>query len=231
MKAILASIAFAATAAAAFAQTGQRPADDPLAVKPVAPHSRTIDADVIRFEDRAPGLYRRGRPVARQHGRLARAGKEGKRSRRRHRRQGRPHQAGTAMRRRRDRKEHDVADRRPWPEVAYRALDESRIEAVAIERQPDRGTRMTAPSASRGNMRQAVMWQAPAAQRIAAGRLRGTAAPACGRAAARADRGTARCRSSCLVARRRLVAVGAEQPVPPRQVEAEIAVRLARTIE
>ena len=48
MKAILASIAFAATAAAAFAQTGQRPADDPLTVKPVAPHSRTIDAAVIR---------------------------------------------------------------------------------------------------------------------------------------------------------------------------------------
>jgi len=48
MKAVLTFIAFSAMAGTALAQAEQRPADDPLAVKPVAPHSRTIDADVIR---------------------------------------------------------------------------------------------------------------------------------------------------------------------------------------
>ena len=48
MKAILTCIAFAAMAGAAVAQTEQRPADDPLAVKPIASQAQTTNTDVIR---------------------------------------------------------------------------------------------------------------------------------------------------------------------------------------
>jgi hypothetical protein len=48
MKAILTCIAFAAMAGAALAQTGQRPADDPLSVKPIASQAQTTDTDIIR---------------------------------------------------------------------------------------------------------------------------------------------------------------------------------------
>ena len=48
MKAILAYIAFAAMAGTAWAQAEQRPANDPLSVKPIAPQSQTTDTDMIR---------------------------------------------------------------------------------------------------------------------------------------------------------------------------------------
>jgi hypothetical protein len=48
MKAILTCIAFAAMSGTALAQTEQRPADDPLAVKPIASQAQTTDTDVIR---------------------------------------------------------------------------------------------------------------------------------------------------------------------------------------
>jgi hypothetical protein len=48
MKAVLTGIAFAAMAGAALAQTEQRPADAPLAVKPIAPQEQTTDSEVIR---------------------------------------------------------------------------------------------------------------------------------------------------------------------------------------
>jgi hypothetical protein len=48
MKAILTSIAFAAMAGTALAQTAQRPADDPLSVKPIAAQAQTTDTDMIR---------------------------------------------------------------------------------------------------------------------------------------------------------------------------------------
>ena len=48
MKAILTYIAFAAMAGTALAQTGQRPADDPLSVKPIASQVQTTDTDMIR---------------------------------------------------------------------------------------------------------------------------------------------------------------------------------------
>ncbi len=48
MKAILTYIAFAALSGTALAQTAQRPADDPLSVKPIASRAQTTDTDVIR---------------------------------------------------------------------------------------------------------------------------------------------------------------------------------------
>ena len=48
MKAIFTCIAFAAMAGTALAQTEQRPADHPLAVKPIASQSQTTDTDMIR---------------------------------------------------------------------------------------------------------------------------------------------------------------------------------------
>ena len=48
MKAILTYIAFAAMAGAALAQTQQRPANDPLSVKPIASQVQTTDTDMIR---------------------------------------------------------------------------------------------------------------------------------------------------------------------------------------
>jgi hypothetical protein len=48
MKAILTYIAFAAMAGMALAQTGQRPADNPLSVKPIASQAQTTDSEMIR---------------------------------------------------------------------------------------------------------------------------------------------------------------------------------------
>src|SRR5713101_5698141 len=48
MKAILTCIAFAAMAGTALAQAEQRPADDPLSVKPIASQAPTTDTDMIR---------------------------------------------------------------------------------------------------------------------------------------------------------------------------------------
>jgi len=48
MKAILTYIAFAAMAGTALAQTEQRPANDPLSVKPIASQAQTTDTDMIR---------------------------------------------------------------------------------------------------------------------------------------------------------------------------------------
>jgi hypothetical protein len=48
MKAILTCMALAALAGTASAQTRQRPADDPLSVKPIASQAQTTDSDVIR---------------------------------------------------------------------------------------------------------------------------------------------------------------------------------------
>ena len=48
MKAILTYIAFAAMAGTALAQTEQRPADDPHAVKPIDSQAQTTDTDMIR---------------------------------------------------------------------------------------------------------------------------------------------------------------------------------------
>ena len=48
MKAILTYIAFAAMAGTALAQTEQRPADDPHAVKPIDSQVQTTDTDRIR---------------------------------------------------------------------------------------------------------------------------------------------------------------------------------------
>jgi len=48
MKAILTYIAFAAMAGTALAQTQQRPANDPLSVKPIASQVQTTDTDMIR---------------------------------------------------------------------------------------------------------------------------------------------------------------------------------------
>jgi hypothetical protein len=48
MKAILTYIAFAAMSGTALAQTAQRPADDPLSVKPIAARAQTTDTDMIR---------------------------------------------------------------------------------------------------------------------------------------------------------------------------------------
>jgi hypothetical protein len=48
MKAILTYIAFVAMAGTALAQTEQRPADDPHAVKPIDSQAQTTDTDMIR---------------------------------------------------------------------------------------------------------------------------------------------------------------------------------------
>jgi hypothetical protein len=48
MKDILTYIAFAAMAGTALAQTQQRPANDPLSVKPIASQVQTTDTDMIR---------------------------------------------------------------------------------------------------------------------------------------------------------------------------------------
>jgi hypothetical protein len=48
MKALSVSAALVMAAGTALAQTGQRPADTPLAVKPITSEARTTDADVIR---------------------------------------------------------------------------------------------------------------------------------------------------------------------------------------
>ena len=48
MKALLISAALLTTSGAALAQTGQRPADDLLSVKPITSEAPTTDSDVIR---------------------------------------------------------------------------------------------------------------------------------------------------------------------------------------
>ena len=48
MKAILTCIAFAAMAGTAWAQAEQRPANDPLSVKPIASQVQTTKTDMIR---------------------------------------------------------------------------------------------------------------------------------------------------------------------------------------
>lgn len=48
MKALSVSAALAMAASTALAQTGQRPADDPLAVKPITSEAKTTDTDMIR---------------------------------------------------------------------------------------------------------------------------------------------------------------------------------------
>jgi hypothetical protein len=48
MKALPISAAFVMAAGMALAQTGQRPADDPLAVKPITSEASTTDTDMIR---------------------------------------------------------------------------------------------------------------------------------------------------------------------------------------
>ena len=48
MKATLTCIAFAVMAGTALAQTGQRPADAPLSVKPISSQAQTTDTDMIR---------------------------------------------------------------------------------------------------------------------------------------------------------------------------------------
>ena len=48
MKMLSISAALLAIAGPALAQTGQRPADDPLAVKPIDSQAQTTDADMIR---------------------------------------------------------------------------------------------------------------------------------------------------------------------------------------
>ena len=48
MKALPISAALVIAAGVALAQTGQRPADDPLAVKPITSEASTTDADMIR---------------------------------------------------------------------------------------------------------------------------------------------------------------------------------------
>jgi hypothetical protein len=48
MKAVLSCIAFVAMTSAAVAQTEQRPAADPHAVKPIASQAQTTDTDMIR---------------------------------------------------------------------------------------------------------------------------------------------------------------------------------------
>jgi hypothetical protein len=48
MKVTLTCIVFAAMAGTAWAQTEQRPMDDPLAVKPITSQAQTTDADIIR---------------------------------------------------------------------------------------------------------------------------------------------------------------------------------------
>jgi len=50
MKAILTGIAVAAMAGAAVAQTEQRPASDPLSVKPITSEGRTTDQDMVRSQ-------------------------------------------------------------------------------------------------------------------------------------------------------------------------------------
>jgi hypothetical protein len=48
MKALPISVAFVMATGMAVAQTSQRPADDPLAVKPITSEASTTDTDVIR---------------------------------------------------------------------------------------------------------------------------------------------------------------------------------------
>ena len=48
MKAILTGIAVAAMAGAAVAQTDQRPASDPLSVKPITSEANTTDQETVR---------------------------------------------------------------------------------------------------------------------------------------------------------------------------------------
>ena len=48
MKALPISAALVMASSMALAQTGQRPADTPLAVKPITSEAKTTDADVIR---------------------------------------------------------------------------------------------------------------------------------------------------------------------------------------
>ena len=91
MKALSVSAALVMAAGTALAQTDQRPATDPLAVKPITSEASTADTDMIRSKIERMG-YTDVAPVARQPGRLAREGKARNGNRRRHRRQGRPHQ-------------------------------------------------------------------------------------------------------------------------------------------
>jgi hypothetical protein len=48
MKALPISMALVMATGMALAQTGQRPADDPLAVKPITSEASTTDTDMIR---------------------------------------------------------------------------------------------------------------------------------------------------------------------------------------
>jgi hypothetical protein len=48
MKVLPISAAFVMAASMALAQTGQRPADAPLAVKPITSEAKTTDTDMIR---------------------------------------------------------------------------------------------------------------------------------------------------------------------------------------
>ena len=48
MKAVSVSAALVMATGTAFAQAGQRPADDPLAVKPITSEASTTDTDMIR---------------------------------------------------------------------------------------------------------------------------------------------------------------------------------------
>jgi hypothetical protein len=48
MKALPISVAFVMATGMAVAQTSQRPADDPLAVKPITSEASTTDTDMIR---------------------------------------------------------------------------------------------------------------------------------------------------------------------------------------
>ena len=74
MKALSVSAALVMAAGMALAQTGQRPADDPLAVKPITSEASTTDTDMIRSKIERMGYTDVSRPVARQPGRLAREG-------------------------------------------------------------------------------------------------------------------------------------------------------------
>ena len=92
MKALSVSAALVMAAGAALAQSDQRPAQTPLAVKPITSEAKTTDTDMIRSKIERMGFADVTGPVARQPGCLAREGEARSGDRGRHRRQGRPHQ-------------------------------------------------------------------------------------------------------------------------------------------
>ena len=98
MKALPVSAALVMAASMALAQTDQRPAEAPLAVKPIPSEASTTDTDMIRSKIERMG-YTDVSGLSRDSLGVWRAkAKRGTQTVARHRRQGRPHQDRPAIR-------------------------------------------------------------------------------------------------------------------------------------